>query len=78
MIVSPIVRLDNGRYVAVVRLPLMEQVAPKTSSKVVALRAAMWGLGFGLGVGTILAVSICLMDRPKSWSTMALTPHNVK
>ena len=38
----------------------------------------MWGLRFGLGVGTILAVSIWLMERPKSWNMRALTPHNVK
>jgi len=78
MIVSPIVRVDNGRYVATDRLLPMEQIAPRTSWKVVAVRAAMWGLGFGLGVGTILAVSIWFMDRPKSWNTRALTPHNVK
>jgi hypothetical protein len=56
----------------------MEPVAPKTSWKIVAVRAAMWGLGFGMGVGMILAASIWFMSRPKSWNTRALTPHNVK
>jgi hypothetical protein len=56
----------------------MEPIPTNTSWKIVALRTGVWGLGFGLGVGTILGVSIWLMGRPKSWNTSALTPHNIK
>jgi hypothetical protein len=56
----------------------MEPIVPRTSWKLAALRAAMWGIGFGAGVGIVLAWSIWFMGRPRSWNLRALTPHNVK
>ena len=56
----------------------MENATPKTSWKALAVRVGMWGLGFGLGLGMIFAVSIWLLDRPKGWDSRALIPHNVK
>jgi hypothetical protein len=56
----------------------MDSVSPKASWKMVALRLGSWGLGFGLGIGIVLAVSVWLADRPKSWNRRALVPHNAK
>ena len=56
----------------------MDTGKPKTSWKMLIVRSCMWGLGFGVGVGIVLAVSVWLIERPKGWNTRDLVLHNVK
>jgi len=46
--------------------------------KVTAARFGAWGLGFGLGVGIVLAASLWFIERPKGWNNRDLVPHNIK
>jgi hypothetical protein len=59
-------------------LDTMETGTSKTSWKVTAARFGAWGLGFGLGVGIVLAASLWFIERPKGWNSRDLVPHNVK
>jgi hypothetical protein len=56
----------------------METGTSKTSLKVTAARFGAWGLGFGLGVGIVLAASLWFIERPKGWNNRDLVPHNIK
>lgn len=56
----------------------METGTAKSSWKITAARFGAWGLGFGLGVGIVLAASLWFIERPKGWNSRDLVAHNVK
>ena len=49
----------------------------RTQWKYIVVRFFAWGLGCGIGIGAILAVTYYISQRPKTWNSKALLASRV-